>query len=1571
MCTNFDIMHRTQLPRLLQRLTTITSVFALVIAGMSALDASPASAATGSTWNVYAIVAGPAGSTPAVATVNGGLSNPESLVYDSAGDLIISDQSSVDLVAASNCSSNCSYGLASTVAGDIYTIYHQATNFSARQITLDSHGNIILGMHSVGSFGGQVWLIPAQSCSTACSYGFSSYTAGRNYVLAGSGVNGAPSLPATATSAALGSPVGVALDSHGNVVISTLGNAGNPGLYVLDETACSGNCPAAYGKASMTAGTLYQFTGPSGANPALNAPQKVAFDAAGDLFVANENAGVVEELPATTCTTGCAFNRATTADQWITLNTSLGGGSVWGADVDPYGNVLIANYTTHVIDLLPAATCSSNCHYGLASYTAGVLSVIAGGGASASSVSGTAATATSFSVPYQVISNGTNLIFAPGGATIDELAAAQPTVGSTGSAPGIATATISDGAQGGGSTTHPWPSDVLSATASGVTGSPTPTPSYQWYCNATAISGATASTYTVVSGDVGCVYTVTITETNTNGNASATSAATGSVQTAPTITSATITDGAQGGGSLVNPWTGDVLSASGSGITGTPTPAATYQWYCSATAITGATASTYTVTAANAGCTFSVKITETNVVGTASATSTATGAARTAGTISTATITDGGQGNGTTSNPWVNDVLTATASGVTGSPAPAETYEWYCNGTAIPGATAKTYTVVTADAACTITVKITETNVVGNQYALSAATGPVQTAPTISAAAISDGLQGGGSLAHPRANDVLTASRTGVTGSPAPAETYQWYCNGTAITGATAQTYIVTVADAGCAYSVKVSETNVVSTASATSASTGSVETPPTITSATVTDGGEGAGSLANPRPGDVLQAHATGVTGTPTPTPSYQWFCGTTAIAGATAQTYTVVNADADCHFTVTITETNVVSSASATSVATGPVQTPPTIASATVTDDASGGGSLANPWVGDILSAQANAVTGSPSPTATYQWYCSGSPITNATNDTYQVTRADATCDITVVITESNAVTTAQAQSDPTGPVQTAPLIASATISDDASGGGSLAHPYVGDVLSAISAGVEGSPAPVESYQWYCGATAITGATAATYTVASGDAQCDISVTITETNVVGTANASSEATGDVQTAPTIDAATISDDGTAGGSVSAPFAGDVLTANAQDVTGYPAPAASYQWYCNGMAIAGATNVQYTVLASDAQCVITVAITETNVVASASATSASTGPVDVAPSIASATVTDSGDANGQISEPLVGDVMHAQSAGVTGSPTPDETYQWNCNGTAVTGATSSSLVTDARWFGCAVSVTITETNLAGTASQTSSASGKLAYPTAAPGPLPLAGELSPGQAQQTSGNEVTECGVAPNAALNGLQTTSCSLKLDLSAVTSSGAKVPLNAQNQLVASPGRGALATGDGFAPDSGVSLYIFPEGIKVGHGMTNGKGHFEIIGQIPSTLKLGLHTIEVVGYSPADKLESANMGIIVEPALQNHTYFYFGMDQAQLSVQAKASLHEIALVLPRPSAHFALQIVGYTEPTLTNKDWQYLSLKRAQVVANYLTSLGVKVRISVQSGGNAALHVNASRYAVLNVQQ
>ena len=161
---------------------------------------------------------------------------------------------------------------------------------------------------------------------------------------------------------------------------------------------------------------------------------------------------------------------------------------------------------------------------------------------------------------------------------------------------------------------------TLTSTGDTWTGFPTPTYAYQWNRGGSAISGATASSYLLVTADGGATITVTVTASNSSGNASATSAGVGPiaalptapVNTAPPVISGTTT-------------VGQTLTITGNTWTGTPTITYTYQWLRNGANISGATASTYVLVSADATTNVSVTVTATNGVGNASATAAAVG----------------------------------------------------------------------------------------------------------------------------------------------------------------------------------------------------------------------------------------------------------------------------------------------------------------------------------------------------------------------------------------------------------------------------------------------------------------------------------------------------------------------------------------------------------------------------------------------------------------------------------------------------------------------------------------------------------------------------------------------------------------------------------------------------------------------------------------------------------------------------------------------------------------------------------------------------------------------------------
>jgi uncharacterized protein YkwD len=212
---------------------------------------------------------------------------------------------------------------------------------------------------------------------------------------------------------------------------------------------------------------------------------------------------------------------------------------------------------------------------------------------------------------------------------------------------------------------------------------------YQWWRYDEPIPGATASTYTPGFVDLGARITVTVTGSQTGyGTLSETSAPTaevgyGTLKTAkPTISGATTV--------------GKKLTAK-AGAWGPKGVTLSYQWLRDGAKIGGATASSYTLVAADRGARITVAVTG-SAGGYANATATSVKTAKVGyGTLKAAKPTISGATK-------VGKKLTAKA-GSWGPKGVKLTYQWYRAGKTIKKATKSTYTLVKADKGKKITVK--------------------------------------------------------------------------------------------------------------------------------------------------------------------------------------------------------------------------------------------------------------------------------------------------------------------------------------------------------------------------------------------------------------------------------------------------------------------------------------------------------------------------------------------------------------------------------------------------------------------------------------------------------------------------------------------------------------------------------------------------------------------------------------------------------------------------------------------------------------------------------------------------
>jgi len=153
---------------------------------------------------------------------------------------------------------------------------------------------------------------------------------------------------------------------------------------------------------------------------------------------------------------------------------------------------------------------------------------------------------------------------------------------------------------------------------------------YQWKSGAANV-GTNSNTYVPVVGDIGNVITCIVTATNTGGSTPATSPGTAAVIAAAAVVPVnSVAPAISGSGTTASPLT------STTGTWSNSPSSYTYQWYRGASAISGATASTYTYVPADSGASITCQVVATNGAGSGSP---ATSNTITAPTIAAATFT--------------------------------------------------------------------------------------------------------------------------------------------------------------------------------------------------------------------------------------------------------------------------------------------------------------------------------------------------------------------------------------------------------------------------------------------------------------------------------------------------------------------------------------------------------------------------------------------------------------------------------------------------------------------------------------------------------------------------------------------------------------------------------------------------------------------------------------------------------------------------------------------------------------------------------------------------------------------
>ena len=338
-----------------------------------------------------------------------------------------------------------------------------------------------------------------------------------------------------------------------------------------------------------------------------------------------------------------------------------------------------------------------------------------------------------------------------------------------------------------------------------------------------------------------------------------------------------------------------------------------------------------------------------------------------------------------------------------------------------------------------------------------------------------------------------------------------------------------------------------------------------------------------------------------------------------------------------------------------------------------------------GQILTASNNLTDVDGVGTIGYQWLANGIIIPGATANTLTLAEAQVGKAITVRASYTDNFGTLES-------VSSAATGAVVNVNDLPTGAVTIGGtPTQGQTLTAVtSALADPDGFGTFSYKWMSNGVDIVGATASTFIPAEAQVGKAITVTVSYTDGHGTAehvtSAATAAIANVNDAP-VGSVTITGAATQGQTLTA---GNNLT-DADGIT----PPITYQWYAAGTAIVGATGNSRLLTQAEVGKVITVKANYTDGHGfTESVSSAGTTAVANVNDLPTGSVTISGTASTGKTLTASNDLADADGLGII-------TYQWNADGTPISGATGSTRLLTLAEADKVITVTASYTDLLG------------------------------------------------------------------------------------------------------------------------------------------------------------------------------------------------------------------------------------------------------------------------------
>jgi phosphodiesterase/alkaline phosphatase D-like protein/outer membrane protein OmpA-like peptidoglycan-associated protein len=178
-------------------------------------------------------------------------------------------------------------------------------------------------------------------------------------------------------------------------------------------------------------------------------------------------------------------------------------------------------------------------------------------------------------------------------------------------------------------------------------------------------------------------------------------------------------------------------------------------------------------------------------------------------------------------------------------------------------------------------------------------------------------------------------------------------------------------------------------------------------------------------------------------------------------------------------------------------------------------------------------------------------------------------------------------------------------------------------------------------------------------------------------------------------------------------------------------------------------------------------------------------------------------------------------------------------------------------------------------------------------------------------------------------------------------------------KNQVVIDKATFIRLTGSGFKPNSLVLVSLFSEPIMVGNIATDANGAFDASLPIRDYGLVGLHTIQVNGYTPEGQVRSANLPVIFQVTTTKSlgATYSFNPDSSAITAKTLTAIKAFLKKVPKGATNIKVGSIGYiySASAKVSKAEVALSQARAAAIVAQFKKLGLKASFKVFGAGRS----------------